>query len=299
MKNVLIIAAVCLVVACLGWLGMLRNRNVDENHCINNMRVLDGAAVSLCLAHRLSPSSMLSMATLSPYLRPGTRCPSGQSDYPPFSVLTGPSCPNGHVFMPGVERPRRATASNRKLAGLYLVHGFTNLIDPAQPDGVVNNSQALRSETSSTASATAPVLAEKPWPGVPYSEVRAYAWPAKTGGTRVILPGIKLKAGVINDGGTLLSPQQVARLLTAVTAMYPYHPEARCYYPHNAFVFYDSINTPVAYIEICFDCSGYRAEPKGTADNYDLLALATIFDELKLPFGEHPLEVFKNRNESK
>ena len=84
---------------------------------------------------RLGPTSTLSVATLSPYLRSGIRCPEGQTGYPPFVVLNGPVCPNGHKFEPGKARPLRANYADRKLGGLYREFGFTNLLDRGTEKG--------------------------------------------------------------------------------------------------------------------------------------------------------------------
>lgn len=79
---------------------------------------------------------------------PGTRCPCGQMEYAPFRVLNGPVCPNGHQFLPGVDRSIRASAADRKPSGLYLTFGFTNLIDDAEPGRSVTGSQPIRAETN-------------------------------------------------------------------------------------------------------------------------------------------------------
>ena len=131
------------------------------------------------------------------------------------------------------------------------------------------------------------LFAGEEWPGVPFTEVRAYAWPADTETEAVILPDKSLMPGVLNKDGALLTREQVKHLRAAVTGKHAAHPVAACYVPHNAFVFYDAGKNPVAFVEVCFTCLGYRAEPKATAENFDLLALAAIFSEHRLPMGEH------------
>jgi hypothetical protein len=131
------------------------------------------------------------------------------------------------------------------------------------------------------------LFAADKWPGVPFNEVRAYAWPADTDTETVVLPDKSLMPGVLNKNGALLTRDQVKRLRAAVTGKHADHPVAACYVPHNAFVFYDARRKPVAFVEVCFACLGYRAEPKATAENFDLLALAAIFSEHRLPMGEH------------
>lgn len=94
------------------------------------MEILYSAAVSVCLEQKLKPDELLNMERVAPYVRPSDlACPSGHASYPAFSVLEGPTCPNGHEFEPGVKRPLRTSSSNRKVAGLYLVSGLTNLVD--------------------------------------------------------------------------------------------------------------------------------------------------------------------------
>ena len=134
---------------------------------------------------------------------------------------------------------------------------------------------------------TAPGFAAEEWPGVKFAEVRAYAWPddGKHVEEDVILKDMALKEGVINKDGAELSTEQVKTLLAAVTGKHPEYGVAACYMPHNAFVFYDADKKPVAFVEICFDCRGLRVMPNGATKPVDLVALATIFKELKLPTG--------------
>lgn len=132
-----------------------------------------------------------------------------------------------------------------------------------------------------------PAFAAEKWPGVPFSEVRAYAWPADTEVEAVILPDKSLLAGVLNENGVLLTSQEVQRLRNAVTGQHADHPIMACYTPHNAFVFFDAKKKPVAFVEICFTCLMYRAEPGGVTQNFDLLALAKIFSAHRLPMGEY------------
>jgi hypothetical protein len=84
-----------------------------------------------------------------------------------------------------------------------------------------------------------PLFAGQPWPGIKFTEVRAYAWPIKAvKSVDVILPGMKLRPDVINKEGTVLTPQEVKQLLAAVTGKHRNYAVAMCHIPHNAFVFY-------------------------------------------------------------
>ncbi len=144
---------------------------------------------------------------------------------------------------------------------------------------------------------TLSAFADEPWPGVKFSEVRAYAWPDDKETEAVILPGTTLKPGVLNKDGAPLTPAQVSRLRSAVTGKQRSDGGAAgCYIPHNAFVFYDADKKPVAFVEVCFMCLGHRAQPKAPGEPIDFLELASIFDELKIPMGAYPnLEAFKKR----
>jgi hypothetical protein len=144
--------------------------------------------------------------------------------------------------------------------------------------------------------------AAEPWPGVQFSEVRAYAWPDDRTTDAVILSGMKLKPGAINEGGTLLNADQVKRLQQAAHIQVERVPDpAGCHIPHNAFVFYDAAKKPVACVEVCFMCDSHRQlpNPKPRFVAFNLPALAALFDELKLPMGMYPnLEAYKKRNEA-
>ena len=140
------------------------------------------------------------------------------------------------------------------------------------------------------------LFAGEPWPGVQFTEVRAYAWPSDKGTEAVIFPGMTLKPGVINKDGALLTAQQVKRLLAAVTGQHPWYPIMACHIPHNAFVFYDAAKKPVAGVEICFKCFNCRVEPEGNSRFLDFVTLASLFSEHNLPIGEFPdLAAFKKK----
>ena len=123
------------------------------------------------------------------------------------------------------------------------------------------------------------------WPGVPYSTVRAYAWPLDQNEETVVLPGLKLRRGMLKNSGAVLTADQRARLLTAQQRRAGARPQAACYVPHNAFVFFDAKGKPVAFLELCFDCLGSRTFPDDPNCDPDFIALAKIFAEQKLPFG--------------
>jgi hypothetical protein len=90
-----------------------------------------------------------------------------------------------------------------------------------------------------------------------------------------------------------ISKEQISRLTTALFKTNSFHPMASCYEPHHAVVFYSDHGEPTCCIEICFSCNEVKTAPKlrektCEAGQYwiegaDLVGMAKIFDELKLP----------------
>ncbi len=131
-----------------------------------------------------------------------------------------------------------------------------------------------------------PLQAGKPWPGVEFTEVRAFVWdPQETMAEELIADDMTFHKGVINKEGTPLNAAQVKRVLAAQARRWKKRPVAACYSPHNAFVFYDAQKKPVAFLEICFDCLGARMKPADKDCDPDFMALAQLCSELKLSFG--------------
>ena len=130
------------------------------------------------------------------------------------------------------------------------------------------------------------IAGEKSWPGFEFTEVKAFHWPVKLSTQSLIDKDFKLLPGVVNKAGVKLNKDQILSLRKSVIGRFPDHSQALCYIPHNAFIFYKG-NKPVAYIEICFDCLGYKAFPKAPARNFDLLTIAKICQQLKIPFGNY------------
>jgi hypothetical protein len=132
MKRTLTIVVLLVAIVVGGGMWALHTRSSHQRRCLLNMEMLYSAAISSCLEQKLKPDELLSIEQLAVYVRPpDIACPSGHVPYPEFSVPQGPTCSNGHEFEPGVKRPLRTSSSNRKVAGLYLANGLTNLIDEA------------------------------------------------------------------------------------------------------------------------------------------------------------------------
>ena len=129
------------------------------------------------------------------------------------------------------------------------------------------------------------------WPGVPYTEVRAYAWPAAVEKGAVV--GIRngLVPGSVNPRGVPLNDAQVRRLLAALDSWPRAYPPFSCHIPRNAFVFRQD-GKIVAVLEICFDCMNQRSETAAEANRrfprLNLPALAGLCEELGVPVGTFP-----------
>jgi hypothetical protein len=132
-----------------------------------------------------------------------------------------------------------------------------------------------------------------PWPGVPYAEVRGYAYNYVSpvfdvrGRQLMNAPLVdengQLGSSVANKSGARLSPEQVQRLIHAIIGMHPAHLTARCWKPHHGFVFYDTRGKAVAWVEVCFECGFTRPSPTVPNHSYDDMdALRKLSKELKL-----------------
>ena len=141
------------------------------------------------------------------------------------------------------------------------------------------------------------LLGGEAWPSVPYSEIRAYAWPPELDTWNVIQGDKTFYKGVLNKDGARLSDAQLRKLLSAVNGEHPEHPVAGCQIYHNAIVAFNDKKEIVAYLQISFLCLYYMSEPKKTSKYWDILALAELFDELKLPLGKYKnVDEFKKSN---
>ena len=124
------------------------------------------------------------------------------------------------------------------------------------------------------------------WPGVKYTEVRAYFYNADSEHSRhFILPDGKLDPSASPSGGVGLNPAQVARLLAAINGPAPTHPVTSCYVPHHAFAFYNSWGRRVAVFEFCLECLKASADPNTAGPYHNYPALAELIAELKLSLG--------------
>jgi hypothetical protein len=95
-----------------------------------------------------------------------------------------------------------------------------------------------------------------------------------------------------------LTKEQITGTYKAVIEGQSRFPVAECYDPHHLIICYSETGTPLSCIEICFTCNRVKITPESrqlnSSDHFfersDLIALARIFTELKLPLP--PFESF-------
>lgn len=139
-----------------------------------------------------------------------------------------------------------------------------------------------------------PALAfgEKQWPGVEFTEVKGYIYSVNPlTGTDIVSDG-KLNPSV--EKVVRLSPKQVPRIALAIHEQEKGGVVALCYEPHHAFVYFDKLGRPVAWMELCYKCNQWSSFPALPENKIvKLPALTPLCRELGLPlpgdklFTEH------------
>ncbi len=116
-------------------------------------------------------------------------------------------------------------------------------------------------------------------------EVRAYRlnWEDPYSFNKILDEKGELNRTRLPEEGVLLNEAQLKRLKAAVTGTHPHHLRAACFYPHHAFVFFDSEGTVVGHINICFQCSNYDGTPAGFADKWDVESIRCLVEDLGMP----------------
>jgi hypothetical protein len=123
------------------------------------------------------------------------------------------------------------------------------------------------------------------WPGVPFSEVRAYCYDYTAEESPSFFVNGRMHKGVMDPRGAKLSAEQTKKLLAAVTVSQPKQDRTPCYKPHHAFVFYDQGGKVAAVFEMCFGCNRWVETPGGAPEYIDKAALWALCQELGLPTG--------------
>lgn len=123
------------------------------------------------------------------------------------------------------------------------------------------------------------------WPGVPFSEVRAYCYDYTAEEQGSFFINGRMHKGVMNPQGAKLNQAQTAKLLAAVTVSQDKQERTPCYKPHHAFVFYDKSGKVAAVFEMCFGCNRWVETPNGAPEYIDKAALWSLCQDLGLPTG--------------
>jgi hypothetical protein len=156
--------------------------------------------------------------------------------------------------------------------------GEVALAPPAPPDPA--SSASVSTAAASAAPVTAPtdvapeasppgwkpIPAKRPrgFPGVPFAEVRGFAFDLANNGRPVCY-------GPLDEDGTLcstvarpgvkLSDEQAKKLVALLEQKSSFGGGAKCFLPHHGFVFYDEAGVPVADISVCFMCEMAASTP--------------------------------------
>lgn len=102
-----------------------------------------------------------------------------------------------------------------------------------------------------------------------------------------------------------ISKEHLTATYKAVIDGHSRFPVRECYDPHHAIIFYSNGGKPVCCIEICFSCNRVKISPEfrtltsgdHSFERTDLIALARVFSELKLPLS--PFQSFEELKKQK
>lgn len=143
-----------------------------------------------------------------------------------------------------------------------------------------------------------PAKRKKGFPGVAFTEVRAFAFDLEVADRPVC--GMPLDPDgtpceTVAQPGVVLSDAQTKLLLSMLSKKSTWGSGSSCFLPHHGFVFYDEAGTPVAELSLCFMCQMLVAAPAipgakrlGGDDTYGLSEKSTeqfrvLCRELGLP----------------
>ena len=188
-------------------------------------------------------------------------------------------------------RPQRVAPLGNALRGhLRLQAGASG----GHSAAVMNRLSFLRLASASLAGAllvsctTAPVSSvPAAWPPAAYSTVRAFVYDCDADRTVAFFQKDgSISRGVINAPGALLTPDQVKRLMPALTTATPRQHRTACFIPHHALVFYNAAGQVVAHTEVCFTCTLQRSSPAGLPEHIDFQTVWDILREAGVPCGD-------------
>ena len=121
------------------------------------------------------------------------------------------------------------------------------------------------------------------WPGMDYSEVRAYHYQQAGTLADAMLDEAAIRRNATDEDGELLTISQTGRLLIGLAATHRQYEPLLCVDARHAFVFYDSSRRAVAAVEVSFECRTVIMTPGGMQQKVDLPAVADLVSELGLP----------------
>jgi len=135
------------------------------------------------------------------------------------------------------------------------------------------------------------IVAPDDWPAMEFSYVKLYLYNLDNKGVPQIIEKGQLHESAFNPAGFRLSEDQKGRIQGAINQTRMEHDHASCYIPHHGFVYYNNDDKPVAWLSVCFMCSGYVFSPDIKVEFIDLDELKNIIQEAKLP-------IFKDLDEA-
>lgn len=145
---------------------------------------------------------------------------------------------------------------------------------PAPPDPAASASVASAEPVSAPTTVAPeasppgwkPIPAKRPngFPGVPFAEVRGFAFDLENGARPVCY-------GALDEDGTLcstvarpgvkLSDDQAKKLVALLQQKSSFGGGSKCFLPHHGFVFYDEAGVPIADLSVCFMCEMGTSTP--------------------------------------
>ncbi len=111
-----------------------------------------------------------------------------------------------------------------------------------------------------------PIPARRPngFPGIEFSEVRAFAFDLEVAGRPICrgpLDPDGTTCSTVARPGVKLTSEQTKKLTDLLAARSSYGGGSACFLPHHGFVFYDAAGVPVAELSVCFLCDMAEAHP--------------------------------------
>ena len=134
--------------------------------------------------------------------------------------------------------------------------------EPEQPPPPTAETPAA--ETPPPGFTAIPAKRKGGFPGVAFTEVRAFAFDLGVDGPPTC--GLPLDPDgtlckTVDKPGVVLSDAQTKLLLGMLAKKSTWGSGSSCFLPHHGFVFYDEAGTPVAELSVCFMCQMMVAVP--------------------------------------